>query len=299
MPDLAFLGPEGTFTHRAALDLAREGETLRPLDHAEEVVSALTEGRVDSAVIAFENSLEGPVSANLDLLLATNGEILITGERVLPVVFGLWRRPDDETPLQAVTAHAFGLAQCSRFIRERGLQTKVASSNGVACREVAASTEPGWGALAGPEAGARHGLVLVEERLHDAEASTRFLRLGRQSPAPTGRDLSAFVLYPDHLRSGSLVSLLQEFAIRDINLTSIKSRPTKELLGEYVFFVEAEGHLREQRLRDATTGLLRSLADVRFLGSYPQDRDRQSSARRHDDDAIAARLQAMVERTAR
>lgn len=299
MADLAFLGPEGTFTHRAALDLARPGEQLRPLDRAEDVIAAVADGSAASAVIAFENSLDGPVAANLDLLLATEDEIVITAERVLEVAFTLWRRPGDDSPLRAVTAHPVGLAQCKGFIESHGLATRAASSNGVACREVAESDEPGWGALAGPDAGGRFGLVAIEEGLRDDDrASTRFLRLGRRCPGPTGRDRSAFVLHPDQDRPGSLVQLLGEFSGRGINMTAIKSRPTKELLGEYVFFVETQGHLDDPRVRDATLGLLRASVDVRFLGSYPEDPTRPSGiAAPPGDEALQERLREMLART--
>lgn len=299
MADLAFLGPEGTFTHRAALDLAREGERLVPMDHAEDVIASVSSGDAHGAVIAFENSLDGPVAANLDLLLATEDEIVITAERVIGVSFTLWRRPGDDSPLRSVAAHAVGLAQCQRFVRAHGLTTRASSSNAAACREIAESDEPGWGALAGKDAGAAFGLVPVTPDVgDDPRAATRFLRLGRHCPAPTGRDRSAFVLHPDQDRPGSLVHLLQEFSGRGINMTAIKSRPTKELLGEYVFFVETQGHLRDARMQDATLGLLRGSVDIRYLGSFPEDPTRPEPASARDGDRPeVARLDAMLART--
>ncbi|WP_210493668.1 prephenate dehydratase [Patulibacter sp. SYSU D01012] len=299
MADLAFLGPEGTFTHRAALDLARDGETLVPLDHAEDVIAAIVSGRADGAIIAFENSLDGPVAANLDLLLATEEDIVITAERVIPVAFDLWRLPGDDAPLTGVVSHPVGLGQCKRFIAEHRLATRAASSNAVACREVAAAAEPGWAALAGPDAGAQFGLVATEHGIRDDErAATRFVRLGRRCPGPSGRDRSAFVLHPEQDRAGSLVTLLQEFSSRGVNMTAIKSRPTKELLGEYVFFVETQGHLQDPRVRDAALGLLRGSVDVRYLGSYPEDPTRPTPGAGRDEHGDEhRRLRAMLDRT--
>ena len=301
MADLAFLGPEGTFTHRAALDLARDGERLVALDHADEVIGAIAAGDADGAVIAFENSLDGPVVANLDLLIATDEDVVIVAERVIPVAFDLWRLPGDDSDLVGVVSHAVGLAQCQRFIREHGLATRAASSNAVACREVAEEARRGWAALAGPDAGEQFGLVATQRGIRDDErAATRFLRLGRRSPAPTGRDRSAFVLFPDQNRAGSLVSLLQEFSGRGVNMTAIKSRPTKELLGDYVFFVEIEGHLHDARVRDATLGLLERTVAVRFLGSYPEDPTRPDRSDTGDGRrAEMQRLEAMLDRTDR
>jgi prephenate dehydratase len=295
MADLAFLGPEGTFTHRAAMDLARDGERLVALDHADEVIAAIAGGDADGAVIAFENSLDGPVAANLDLLIATGEDVVIVAERVIPVAFDLWRLPGDEAPLEGVVSHPVGLAQCQGFIRERRLQTRGASSNAVACREVAEEARPGWAALAGPDAGEQFGLVARQRGIRDDErASTRFLRLGHRSPGPTGRDRSAFVLFPAQNRAGSLVSLLQEFSSRGVNLTAIKSRPTKELLGEYVFFVEVQGHLQDPRVRDAALGLLARSVDVRFLGSYPEDPTRPEPGDPGDDGADEERRLALM-----
>ncbi|MEV4419656.1 prephenate dehydratase [Patulibacter sp. NPDC049589] len=301
MADLAFLGPEGTFTHRAAIDLARDGERLVALDHADEVIAAIAGGTADGAVIAFENSLDGPVAANLDLLIATDEDVVIVSERVIPVAFDLWRLPGDDAPLTGVISHPVGLAQCQTFIRGQDLATRGASSNAAACRDVAEEARPGWAALAGPDAGEQFGLVATERGIRDDErAATRFLRLGHRSPGPTGRDRSAFVLFPAQDRAGSLVSLLQEFSGRGVNMTAIKSRPTKELLGEYVFFVEVEGHLHDARVRDATLGLLSRSVDVRFLGSYPEDPTRPESRRGQDDDADEQRrLAAMLARTER
>ncbi len=299
MADLAYLGPEGTFTHRAALDLAREGERLVPLEHAEDVIAAVSDGTADAAVIAFENSLDGPVAANLDLLLATDDEIVITAERVLSVAFRLWRLPDDDSRLVGVRSHSVGLAQCKRFIREHALQAEASSSNAAACREIAEQRRAGWGALAGPDAGAQFGLVATDHEVRDdPRASTRFLRLGRHCPGPTGRDRSAFVLRPDQDRPGSLVHLLQEFSARGINMTAIKSRPTKELLGEYVFFVETQGHLRDGRMQDAALGLLRGSVGIRYLGSFPEDPTRPRPESSGDGgQREAARLGAMLART--
>jgi prephenate dehydratase len=289
MPKLTYLGPEGTFTHQAARDLARDGEELTALSSVREVVQSVESGDAAAGVVAFESSLEGPVPANLDEILLKTTRCTIAGERVLPVSFTLFRTTTDDSPLVGVTSHAFGLAQCSRFIEEAGVETKEAPSTAGACRDLAESPQPGWGAIGPPVAGEMYGLGAERTKIEDDErAATRFILLRTSCPEPTGKDRSAFSFLPSHDEPGSLVRLLQEFALRDINLTAIKSRPTKELLGEYIFYIECEGHITEAHLRDAVLGVLRFDSVTRFLGSFPEDPGRPEQHRVDGSSASAA-----------
>lgn len=296
MAVLAYLGPEGTFTHQAALDVAREGDELIALRTAPEVVHAVEAGAAEAGVVAFENSLQGPVSENLDEILAGR-RCLLAGERVLAVSFALFRSPGDATPLTGVSSHPFGLLQCSEFIAEHRLQTRDAPSTAAACRELAESPRPGWGAIGPRIAGERAGLALAADGIEDGErAETRFVVLRPTCPPPSGRDRSAFALLPRSDEPGSLVRLMQEFSVRGINLTAIKSRPTKVSLGEYVFFVECEGHIGDAVVRDAVLGLLRLPGDVRFLGSYAEDPTRPPRPRVGSEGSRAAAYEAMLDR---
>jgi prephenate dehydratase len=276
---LAYLGPEGTFTHQAALDLARPGDELRPAATAVDVVRAVAAGAVDGGVVAFENSLEGSVAENLDEILHTP-EVVLAGERALPVSFALLRAPGDDAPLRAVASHPFALAQCARFLREGRLEAVEAASTAAAARELAGGRAvTGIGALAPVTAAKVYGLRVEREGLEDETGpSTRFVVLRSRCPAPTGRDRSFFVVTPRRDEPGSLVRLLQEFSVRGINLTTIESRPTRALLGEYRFLIECEGHVADAHVRDAVVGLLRFPGDVRFLGSFPEDAARRGHA---------------------
>ena len=275
MTALAYLGPEGTFTHQAALDLARGGDELRPAATAVDVVRAVAAGAVAGGVVAFENSLEGSVAENLDEILRTP-EVVLAGERALPVSFALLRAAGDEAPLRAVASHPFALAQCSAFLRENGLEAVEAASTAAATRDLVG---PGVGALAPVTAAAVYGLRVEREGLEDdAAPTTRFVVLRPRCPAPTGRDRSFFAVTPRRDEPGSLVRLLQEFSVRGINLTTIESRPTRALLGEYRFLIECEGHIADAHLRDAVLGLLRFTGETRFLGSFPEDPVRRAHA---------------------
>jgi prephenate dehydratase len=289
MGKLTYLGPEGTFTHQAARDLAGDGEELVPLGSVRDVVQSVESGEAAAGVVAFESSLEGPVPANLDELLLRTTRCMISGERVLPISFTLFRTKDDQAPLTAVTSHAFGLAQCSRFIEAEKVEAYETASTAGACRDLAESPRSGWGAIGPPMAGEMYGLRAEREHIEDDErAATRFILLKTSCPEATGKDRSAFSFRPSHDEPGSLVRLLQEFALRDINLTAIKSRPTKELLGEYIFYIECEGHIREGHVRDAVLGVLRFQSVTRFLGSFPEDDDRPAQHRVDGSNATAA-----------
>jgi prephenate dehydratase len=297
MAVLAYLGPEGTFTHQAALDVAAPGDELVALRTAPDVVRAVEEGRASAGVVAFENSLQGPVSENLDEILAGK-RCLLAGERVLAVSFALFRTPGDDAPLTGVASHPFGLLQCSRFVAGHGLQTRETTSTAAACQELLDAPHPGWGAIAPRIAGERLGLVLAADGIEDDErAETRFVVLRPTCPPPSGRDRSAFAIRPRSDEPGSLVRLLQEFSVRGINLTAIKSRPAKLSLGEYLFFIECEGHIAEPHIRDAVLGLLRFDGETRFLGSYAEDPERPPRPS-IDDDGRSAAYDAMLERVA-
>src|ERR671929_411983 len=127
-PVTAFLGPEGTFSHRAALELAPAGLELDAMETAEEVLEAVEAGAVAAGVIALENSLEGPVTANLDALLHDTRASLIAGERILPVSFSAYRRPGDRAEPRLGRSHPVGVAQCTRWIRRLGILTEASAS---------------------------------------------------------------------------------------------------------------------------------------------------------------------------
>jgi prephenate dehydratase len=287
-PRIQYLGPEGTFSHNAALLLAPTAG-LEAVADAQAVITAVQAGAVAGGVVAFENSFDGTVTRNVDALLHSAENVLIAGECILPVSFDLYRRQSDQLSLRRVIGHPVALAQVGILLEDANAATVEASSNVAALTDLLASDEPGIGAV-GPsgQLSPFSGLRVEAEHVEDSPAATRFVLLKHSCPPPTGHDLTAFVLHPDRDAAGSLVRLLEHFSARNLNLTAIRSRPSRLELGDYLFFLECQGHLLDAPVRDAFIGLMRSGAELRFLGSFPADPGRRFSESPPDDPATAA-----------
>lgn len=272
MARLAYLGPPGTFTHQAAIELSAGADELRAVATAEDVIDAVERSECEGGVVAFENSARGEVATNLDHLLLHASGAVIAGECLVPVTFDLLRLPGDDSELVGCVSHPMALAQCSDFIERRGLMTKESTSTASACEGLSEFPGWGWGALAPPLSGDTFDLVVAEREVEDSlGAVTRFVMLRRLCPARSGIDRTALSIHPRRDEPGSLVRMLQEFALRNINLTAIKSRPTGGVLGDYVFYVECEGHLQDPEVAAAIRGVIKLHRDTRFLGSFPED----------------------------
>lgn len=275
-----FLGPAGTFTEQAALDLAGRSATGTPeLVAAQSVSAALAEvrgGRADAAVVPLENSVEGAVPLTQDEL--THGDpLLIAAEAYVPITFQLLGRPGMTlSAVRTVGSHPHGLAQVRDWVtRELPQATTVVTDSTAAAAAAAAAGEID-AAAAAPVAGARYGLTALADDIglvHDA--ITRFVLMRRPAPppAPTGNDRTSMVLWVAN-EPGTLLGLLAEFASRGINLTRLESRPTRTRPGEYVFLVDADGHVADPAVADVLGALIRRGALLRYLGSYPRLRGR-------------------------
>jgi prephenate dehydratase len=274
----AFLGPEGTFAHAAALQLAGPGVELVPRASVTRAIDAIHDGTVEAAVVPLENSVEGGVPATLDALAAEQ-PLVILAEGYLAVVFDLLARPGRTLPelagadLATVATHPHAEAQVRRYLLTTlpDARVELVGSTAAAARAVA---DGQYDAAVAPAAAAeQYRLVSLAHDIADHDgAVTRFVLLGRPQPPPppTGNDRTSLVCYLRSDHAGALLQLLTEFATRGINLTRIESRPTKGRLGQYCFSIDCEGHLADARVADALTALHRVCAAVRYLGSYPR-----------------------------
>jgi prephenate dehydratase len=276
---LAFLGPPGTFSEEALRSSGQaEGAELVPLPSIHQTIMAVQEGSVDRALVPIENRLEGGVNATLDTLAVDAPDVVIVGERVLPIRNCLIAREElAEEAIEVVVSHPQPLAQCAAFLREHlpGAEVRIASSTAEAVRTVAEGDQS-WAAL-GPRAAAElYGCRLLREGVDDdPDNATRFVWLahaGAEPPDPAaGGTWRTSVIFtgPGDGQPGWLVRCLSEFAFRGVNLTKIESRPSRARLGHYLFHVDLEGRAGEGQLAEALEGLRGHCELVRMLGSYP------------------------------
>jgi prephenate dehydratase len=275
-----YLGPAATFAEQAlrTVPAAARGE-LTPSVTVAEALRSVRDGDADAALVPLESSVEGQVGATMDEL-ALGEPLMITREVLLPVTFGLYARPGLALEeLRTVASHPHGTAQCRGWLAEHTPHAAVLPAMSTA-DAAAGVTRGDWdAAVCAPVAGERYRLVELGKDIADNPgAVTRFVLVSRPAapPHPTGDDLTSLVAFIAHDRTGALLEVLTEFAVRGINLTRIESRPTKERLGRYCFFLDCSGHIADSRIGEALMGLRRICADVRFLGSYPRADDGQS-----------------------
>lgn len=278
----SYLGPRGTFTE-AAVRLLRArtagaeqeeaGGDALPCASIQAALEAVRSGEAEQGVVPIESSVEGAVTATLDEL-AVGTELVICAEVLVPVEFALLTRPGTElSGIKRVGGHPVAQPQCRQWLAANlpHAEWLPAASNSDAARQVAEGQLDG--ALAGVFAAELYGLVPLATDVHDRDdAVTRFVsvRLPGEPEPQTGRDRTSVVAFLADDHPGALMDILGQFAVRDVNLTRIESRPTGDGIGRYCFFIDSEGHVAQARVGEALMGLHRICSDVRFLGSYPQ-----------------------------
>lgn len=272
MKKIAYLGPRGTFSEQAALNyLGNQQAELVPCQSLEEVCLGVNRGHYTEGILPLENLIEGSVNPVLDLLLELPG-LKIQAEMLLPVAHHLLVRPGSTCQdIRTVLSHPQALAQCRRYLARRFPAAKLLPVESTAlAASMVAEGETELAAI-GTLAAARHyNLTTLEENIHDQSNNcTRFVVVG-QGDTPY-RDVpyktSLVVSMID--RPGALYSLLKEFAWRGVNLTRIESRPARTYLGEYIFFIDLEGHRHQPAVKEALREIAVQSRQIRVLGCYP------------------------------
>ena len=263
---VAFLGPEGTFSETAMRRRFGHGTLGTPCANFDEVFRAVESGNASYGVVPVENSGEGAIGHNLDLLLQTT--LKVCGEVEVPVHQCLMSLTELAN-IKRVYSHPQSLGQCQGWLAAHlpNVERIAVSSNAEAAR--LASLQSDSAAIAGRQAAEHFAVPLLAENIEDdPRNTTRFLVIGNQEVAPSGRDKTSLVLSAVN-RPGAVHDLLASLAKFDVSMTRFESRPSRSGLWEYVFYVDIEGHQADEKVSLALTELKTSAAFMKILGSYP------------------------------
>ncbi len=277
---IGFLGPAGTFTEvalRATIDQQAPDGRVRgflPFLSMQDTIEAVSSGEVDCSIVPIENSIEGSVSATVDILTHEIDNLQIVREVRIPVRHQLLARPG--TTLEQITkvvSHPHANAQCRIWLRQNlpGREIEAANSTANAAERVAKNDQP-WAAIGNQLAGETYGCVVLAPDIEDhKDNETRFVFLARQRERQDWFEpyKTSVVCEIVQDQPGALLLILQEFAFRRINLTKIESRPSKRRLGDYLFLVDMEGRVDDGPVADALRCLRCKLPRLTVLGSYP------------------------------
>ncbi|GAB2547940.1 prephenate dehydratase [Leucobacter ruminantium] len=289
----SYLGPAGTFTEAALKQVPEAaGQEWNPVANLGEALNDVVTGFSDAAMIAIENSIDGGVTVAQDALATIPG-LRIVGEYLVPVRFVLVARPGTGLEdIAVVSGHPVAYGQCRAWLddqvpRHRHLP---ATSNVQAAADLFDSEKSIDAAIAPPGIEEHYDVeVLAEGIAENPDAVTRFVLVSRTAPVgePTGADKTSLIAELPEDRAGALLEMLEQFATRGVNLTLLASRPIGDRMGRYRFVIDAEGHVKDERVADALLGLKRFSPRVVFLGSYPRaDRVAATVRDAHDDDAF-------------
>jgi chorismate mutase / prephenate dehydratase len=263
---VAYLGPEATFTHQAAIQ--RFGASLRysPQKTITDVFTDVSKHRADYGVVPVENSTEGAVTHTLDMFV--DSDLKIVAQIVLPVQHCLLAdcpRPQ----IRKLYAHPQALGQCRAWVQAHLPRVEIVEASSNARAAELAGKEKHAAAIAGLLAAERYDLPVLDYDIQDNIGNaTRFLVLGRQCSPPTGKDRTS-LMFSLVDRVGALYSALVAFRRHRVNMTKIESRPSKRKAWEYIFFVDCEGHVEDRRLSKAIALLGEHCSYVKVLGSFP------------------------------
>ncbi|HEX59449.1 MAG TPA: prephenate dehydratase [Methanomicrobia archaeon] len=270
---VAVLGPEGTFSENAArlwLKVNRVNFQLKYYDSISDIFDGILKGDADYGVVPIENSLEGSVGETLDLL--SKEPVKIVAEVLVPIKICLLAR-GELSDVKIIMSHPHALAQCREFLRSLKGKVEVRATGSTAHAAKLAEEFKEVAALASEDSASKYNLKVLARDVQDRNSITRFIVIAREDAEidsePTGNDKTSIILYLKD-RPGALYEVLGEFAKRKINLTKIESRPSKRALGDYMFHIDCEGHVKDEKVKEALLRISEKAEMLKILGSYPK-----------------------------
>lgn len=270
---LAYLGPEGTFSHQAAMEWSKGNDELIPFVTISDLIMAVSDGRADRGIVPIENSIDGGINATLDTL-AFDADVYITGEYVLHIGQNLLvRHGAKKEDIKVISSISPAIGQCRKIINSDFCGVEINYTNSSAASAKLAEQSDGSVACIGSAAAAKiYGLdILIPDCGDEKNNFTRFIIIEKNKlRTVTDCDKTSFAFALKN-EPGSLYEALRLLAEHKINMTKIESRPIKTQLGTYVFFIDIDGNIDNATIYFALDKLRRSTDFFKFLGSYPYD----------------------------
>ena len=265
---VAYLGPQGTFTHLAGQKFFGYSADLRPANSIKEVFESVEKGRYVYGVVPVENTTEGIVSHTLDMF--TQSQIFISGEILLQITHDLLSQSNDPGAINKIYSHPQALAQCRTYLEDHFPNTPVVAVSSTAQAAMLAAEEPEAAAIANEHAASLYHLQVIETSIQDISHNiTRFLIIStRETPQVSGEQYKTTVLFSAKDRAGALFSLLKPFSDHGVNLTKIESRPKRGKPWQYMFFVDIDGYRGNPKIAAALKELEANSQHYKVIGSY-------------------------------
>lgn len=272
MLKIGFLGPRGTFSEEAVKAYTRGKGQYIECDYniMSEILQAVQNGEIDEGIVPIENSLEGAVNVTLDML-AAEADLKIKAEEVIAIKQNLLvKKGTGIKDIKYLLSHPQPVGQCRKYINATlsGAEVKLVYSTSEAAIQVAEGGKD-LAAIGSTAAAEAYGLDILAQGIQDGDNNfTRFVIVAKEDSQKTGSDKTSIVFSTED-KPGSLYAVLEIFNLWDINMVRIESRPAKNQLGRYIFFVDIIGHRDDDDIRDALTMIKKKTSFFKFLGSYP------------------------------
>jgi chorismate mutase/prephenate dehydratase len=267
---VAFLGPQATYTHVAAMQQFGFSAQLVPLKSISSIFEEVSRGRASYGVVPVENSNEGVVSHTLDMFMSS--DLKIIAEILLPVSHDLLNLSGQVADVRKVISHPQAIGQCRTWLEENLPDVPLVDASSTASAAQQAAEDASVAAIASETAASLYGLRVVEHKIEDNRNNfTRFLVIGNEMQSPSDNDKTS-IMFSVKDQAGILYNMLEPFSKRDINLAKIESRPMKGKAWEYIFFLDMVGHVENKDIADAVEELRACCQFLKILGSYPKAR---------------------------
>lgn len=273
MLKVGYLGPMGTYSHEAVNEYIKNKVDYSICDYnsISDILLAVHKNEIDEAVVPIENSLEGAINVTLDTI-AMEVDLKIKAELVIPIRANLMvKKGTLKKDIKYILSHPQPLGQCRKYLNLNYPNAEVINvySTAGAAEEVAKGRLEA-AAVGSKVAAETYGLDILDDGIQDGENNlTRFIIVSKYDSAPTGNDKTSIVFSTED-KPGSLYRILDIFNLWDINMARIESRPAKDKLGKYIFFIDIKGHKDDGDVKDALTMVMKKTSFYKLLGSYPE-----------------------------